>query len=125
MDRTYEEILREVTSRRMRSRLDPYAELIVELKIRGWSYRGIAEILSEKCDLQVSYRTVHHYAKRLNRSDASRTAAQTAMVPPRGLAPEHVNAKVGTPVSPTARPDEFAFDASVPLTLLRRRDSVG
>jgi hypothetical protein len=36
-----------------RSRLEPYRELIEELRRRGWTYRDIAHILAEKWQVQV------------------------------------------------------------------------
>ena len=44
-----------------RSRLEPYAELIHELRRRGRTYREIARILSERCGIQTSRSTVNDF----------------------------------------------------------------
>jgi hypothetical protein len=46
-----------------RSRLEPYRELIEELRRRGRSYRDIAVILAEKCRVQVTGSGVHDYLR--------------------------------------------------------------
>jgi hypothetical protein len=44
-----------------RSRLEPYLELIHELRRRGRTYREIARILSERCGIQTSRSTVNDF----------------------------------------------------------------
>jgi IS30 family transposase len=41
--------------------LDPYGSLISELVRRGWTYRAIARILAEKCNIQVTVSTIHYF----------------------------------------------------------------
>jgi len=54
MDAKFKEILDGLPSKRPRSRLEPYGELIRELRRRGRTYRDIADILGEKCQVQVT-----------------------------------------------------------------------
>ena len=54
MDAKFKEILDGLPSKRPRSRLEPYGELISELRRRGRTYRDIAHILGEKCQVQVT-----------------------------------------------------------------------
>jgi len=52
-----------------RSKLEPYAKLILALHRRGRSYREIVRILSESCNLEASRSTVNDFVRaRLKRS---------------------------------------------------------
>ncbi len=64
MDQRFRDILNEHPPRRSRSRLEPYAELILELRNRGRSFREIAELLGEKFDVAVTAAGVHHFVRR-------------------------------------------------------------
>ncbi len=46
-----------------RSRLEPYAELILELHRRGRSYREIVRILSEHCGIKASPSTLNDFVR--------------------------------------------------------------
>jgi IS30 family transposase len=46
-----------------RSRLEPYGELIDELRRRRRTYREIVSVLAEKCDLRVSISTIHDFVR--------------------------------------------------------------
>ena len=46
-----------------RSRLEPFSELIDELRRRRRSYREIVSVLAEKCDLRVSISTIHDFVR--------------------------------------------------------------
>ncbi len=76
---TFEEILGSFPPKPSRSRLEPYAELILELHRRGRTYREIVRILSERCNFQTSRSTlndfVHTRAKRA-RSFQKRVSAE-------------------------------------------------
>jgi hypothetical protein len=54
MDANLKKILDELPDKPPRSRLEPYREFIAELLSRGRTYRDIAEILVEKCAVQVT-----------------------------------------------------------------------
>src|SRR4051794_2152762 len=46
-----------------RSRLEPYAALIAELRGRDWSYRSIAKVLEEKCGLKTAPSTIYDFVR--------------------------------------------------------------
>jgi len=68
MDDNFQEILDSLPEQRSRSRLEPYGRLVDELLRRRWTYRGIAGILAEKCQLKVSSSTIHDFVRRRSRS---------------------------------------------------------
>src|SRR6058998_3042492 len=68
MNDNFQEILDSLPEKRSRSRLEPYGKLIDELLRRRWTYRGIARILTEKCELKVSSSTIHDFVRRRSRS---------------------------------------------------------
>jgi hypothetical protein len=59
-----DDILATVPARPSRSRLEPYRDLIEELRRRNVTFREIAEILSDRCDVHVSRAAVHDFLKR-------------------------------------------------------------
>ena len=56
----FAEILESLPQKPARSCLERYGALIDELLKRDWTYRGIARILADKCDVHVSISTIHH-----------------------------------------------------------------
>jgi hypothetical protein len=60
MDKQLEDILNSLPPRAPRSRLEPYADLIDEMRRRSWTFRDIARVLGEKCNVEVSPSNVHH-----------------------------------------------------------------
>ncbi len=73
MDNRFKEILDNLPPKRPRSRLEPYAELVEELRRRGTTYRNIALILTEKCPLKVSASTVHDFVRVRSRKNIGGT----------------------------------------------------
>jgi len=73
MDANLKKILDELPDRPPRSRLEPYREFIGELRSRGRSYRNIAEILAEKCGVQVTGSGVHDFVHSRSRPKVSPT----------------------------------------------------
>jgi IS30 family transposase len=63
MDKQLEDILNSLPPRAPRSRLEPYADLIDEMRRRSWTFRDIARVLGEKCNVEVSPSNVHHFVK--------------------------------------------------------------
>ncbi len=72
MDERTSEILSHVSEQRARSILDPWRELIEELRLRRRTYRDIAEILQEHCHVCVAPSTVFRFVRA--RSKAARKA---------------------------------------------------
>ena len=63
MRKDHEAILDSLPAQPPRSRLDPYADLIEEMRRRNWTYRGIAQVLAEKCNLKVAPSNIHHFVR--------------------------------------------------------------
>ena len=83
MDRKFQDILDTLPERSPRSRLEPYRELICELRKRGRTYRDIAGILAEKCQLRVSVSRVHDFVRvqlRAKRKQAKQQASADARI---------------------------------------------
>jgi hypothetical protein len=68
MDTDLKKILAELPIKPPRSRLEPYREFIEELRSRGRTYRDIAEILAEKCAVQVTGSGVHDFVRTRSRA---------------------------------------------------------
>ena len=135
MDDRLKDILDALPAKLPRSRLEPYREFIEELRRRGRTYRDIAGILAEKCQVQVSASGVHDFVRirsrreqRSSRRDPKGTTKsmtapaiqRTATVAP--AAPvDDVSRKIAalkarkSMIEPT--PDAFQFDPSEPLRL--------
>jgi hypothetical protein len=64
MDTKFWEILNGLPDKPPRSRLEPYRELIGELRRRRRTYRDIAHILAEKCQIQVTASGVHDFVRK-------------------------------------------------------------
>jgi hypothetical protein len=78
---TFETILDSFPPKPSRSRLEPYAELILELHRRGRTYREIARIISERCDVRTSRSTVNDFVR--NRAKRKRNLERRAMPEPK------------------------------------------
>ncbi len=59
----FDDILNNLPEKSPRSRLEPYRELIDELRRRGRTLREIAAILAEKCGVTVTHAGVHHFLR--------------------------------------------------------------
>lgn len=68
-----------------RSRLEPYGELIREMREHGWTYREIAKVLAEKCDLRVAASTVHHFVRVYRQAKGRRKGGVTVSARPTGI----------------------------------------
>src|SRR5579864_9456177 len=80
MDARFQEILDSLPPKRPRSRLEPYAELIAELRQRGTTHRKIAAILTERCQLQTSASTVHDFLRLRTPTKRPAKGGRTAVV---------------------------------------------
>ncbi|MBV9154644.1 MAG: hypothetical protein JO097_00145 [Acidobacteriaceae bacterium] len=63
MDETFQAILDSLPPKQPRSKLEPYAELIQELRKRGRSYREIAGILEQRCGIKAGTHTVYNFVR--------------------------------------------------------------
>jgi hypothetical protein len=64
MNDLFDGILDGFPEKRSRSRLEPYGKLIHELLRRGRTYREVASILFERCNLHASISTIHDFVRR-------------------------------------------------------------
>ena len=72
MDANLQKLLDELPEKPPHSRLEPYREFIEQLRSKGRTYRDIAEILAEKCSVQVTGSGVHDYLRTRSRAKARR-----------------------------------------------------
>ncbi len=136
MDANLKKILDELPIKPPRSRLEPYREFIEELRSRGRTYRDIAEILAEKCAVQVTGSGVHDFVRTRTRAKSKQAgrgptksnplpvsnpvAAETS---PASASSEEVQRKIAalkarnTVAEP--RPHGFEYDPDEPLRLKR------
>ena len=85
MDTDLKKILAELPIKPPRSRLEPYREFIEELRSRGRTYRDIADILAEKCSVQVTGSGVHDFVRTRSRAKtklAGRGTKSICSLPP-------------------------------------------
>ena len=141
MDDNFQDILDSLPARPSRSRLEPYGGLIEELLRRSRTYREIARILAEKCQLQVSISTIHDFVRlrsRSKRNPSNRRAAASAEkmkvsigraegktrasaeeqeIPPVDEVHQRITALKLRPVPAQTNPEKFHYDPSEPLRL--------
>jgi hypothetical protein len=79
MDAKFEAILNSLPSKEPRSRLEPYSELITEMRKRGRTYREIAQVLKKTCGLKVGASTVNDFvlARAKSRTKPSVSVSKT------------------------------------------------
>ena len=58
------QILAELPNRAERSSLEPYHELIQEMRRRGYSYRELSRLLEERCSVKISHAAIHNFVRR-------------------------------------------------------------
>jgi hypothetical protein len=137
MDAKFREILDALPDKPPRSRLEPYRELIEELRRRGRTYVDIAGILAEKCQVQVTASGVHDFIRTRSRMKR-RSTKQIASDPlkttlastgtgrvdstQKTFADDEVRQRIAAlkarkPVVET-EPDGFHFDPTEPLRLI-------
>lgn len=63
MDAKFQAILDSLPPKAPRSKLEPFAELIAELRKRERSYRQIADLLKERCGLSVGVHTLYSFVR--------------------------------------------------------------
>ena len=80
----FQDILSKVTKKSGRSRLEPYGDLIDELRGRGLTYRNISDILTAELQFQVPKSTVNDFVRersRRMRNAARRSSRKTIPAP--------------------------------------------
>ena len=138
MDTKFREILDGLPDKPPRSRLEPYRELIGELRRRSRTYRDIAHILAEKCQIQVTASGVHDFVRKRSRNKrkpagpmaSTRKEKRPATAMPRvTTTPKSAPNRSGDDVhrrivalkarrpGVKSPPEKFQFDPSEPLRL--------
>ena len=59
-----EALLQGLPDRASRSGLEPYRELLLEMRRRNFSYRQIAKLLIERCGFAISHSTIHDFIQK-------------------------------------------------------------
>ena len=77
MDDRVNEILDRLPPKPPRSRLDPHAALIEEMRRRGWTFKEIARVLAETCQVQSPPSNIYYFV-RLRAREAKKAKAQQA-----------------------------------------------
>ena len=79
MDTKFEAILNSLPAKEPRSRLEPYSELITEMRKRGRTYREITQVLKKSCGLKVGASTVNDFvlARSKSRTKPSLSTSRT------------------------------------------------
>ncbi|HKV81567.1 MAG TPA: hypothetical protein VJP02_25695 [Candidatus Sulfotelmatobacter sp.] len=82
MDPKFQSILNALPVNEPRSRLEPYRELILEMRKRERSYREIAHVLKQSCGLRVGMSTINDFvlARTKSTSKHKRTATKDLSV---------------------------------------------
>ncbi len=81
MNRSIQDLLKDAPEKPPRSKLEPYRELIRELRSKRWSYREIAALFEEKLKLEVAPSTLHNFVK-----VRAKQRSVLAIPPPGGIA---------------------------------------
>jgi hypothetical protein len=132
-----------VTKKSERSRLEPYGELIDELRERGLTYRDISDILTAELQFQVPKSTVNDFVRersrrrrnatrRISRITIPAPIVPLATVPPsQGPSEDEVRRRIAALKArkpPAEAPaDGFHYDPDEPLRLINpgKRDAQG
>lgn len=132
------QLLNELPKRGPRSRLDPFRELILEMRNRQYPYRDISRFLAERCGVEISHNAVRNYlTRRCSDLPGPSTPAQAppdrqSASEPRAIVPESLESRTREQQQavrdriaalkhrsqPTPDADtSFRFDPAQPLTL--------
>jgi hypothetical protein len=141
MDERFQAILDSLPPKPARSKLEPYAELIHELRRRGRSYREIADILADRCGVRVGVHTLYNFvrvrtvaSKKSTSKPAKATAAGAVPQPVAAVTTASTDADVRQRIQAlkerpaTARAKSagkvFHYDENVPLTVKSPKNDV-
>ena len=123
-------LLQGLPERAIRSGLEPYRELVLELRRRSFSYRQIAKLLAERCGLEISHSAIHDFIRKHGATPPLEKPSGSEE-PPAAFAPNTTPERRGADPSvreriealkrekPVPRVEEtgFRFDPAKPLHL--------
>jgi IS30 family transposase len=140
MDQTFQAILDSLPPKPSRSKLEPFAELIHELRRRGRSYRDITGILRDRCGIEVGVHTVYNFVrvrstavgkkamKQAKNPAADKAVPTTKKVPVRGNRdPSEIWQRIqalkdrSVPARMQTAEKVFHYDENLPLTVTRAK----
>jgi hypothetical protein len=137
MDDRFKAILESVPKKHQRSKLEPFIELIKQLRRRGHTYREIARILAEKCDMVVASSTVVRFAATLAREKRKSSKHHDSYKSRHKVPPiievnvtsavldddlwKRIEALKQQPVKPLNSSKQFEYDPDQPLQLPRKK----
>lgn len=145
MEGGFEHILNSVSAKPGRSRLEPYGDLVDELRSQGFTCRDIATLLAEKCQFQTSKTAVNNFVRaqarkrrnavrKLSRQTPNPTAVGPKLEserPTQGASEDEVRRRIAALKArkpPAEAPaDGFHYDPDEPLRLINpgKRDAQG
>jgi ribosomal protein S19 len=132
----FQDILSKVTKKSGRSRLEPYGELIDELRACGLTYRDIADVLTDELKFHVPKSTVNDFMRERarRRRNAIRQVSRRVAIPPlfvpkavslhsgQGPGDEEVRQRIAAlkarKPATTKSDNGFYFDPAEPLRLI-------
>jgi hypothetical protein len=146
MEDRFQYVLNALPDKPPRSRLEPYRELIDELRRRGRTYREIARILAEQCQLQASRSTINDFVRvrskairksrkgQALRAEPTAIACSSVVTDERRTAPalkeiatdevqERIAALKRRSAPPVAKSQPFRYDPSEPLRISQKTGS--
>ena len=57
-------LLQDLPERAIRSGLEPYRELVLELRRRSFSYRQISKLLADRCGFEIGHSAIHDFVRK-------------------------------------------------------------
>ena len=123
-------LLQDLPERAIRSGLEPYRELVLELRRRSFSYRQIAKLLADRCGLEISHSAIHDFVRK-HGAMPPRVEPGGSEEPPAASAPstsperrgadpsirERIEALKRQKPAPQVEETGFRFDPAKPLHL--------
>jgi len=138
MDDNVKEILDRLPAKQPRSRLDPHAALIEEMRRRGRTFAEIARVLAEECKISTCPSNIHHFVKHrvrmarlarraITKRDVSGTVApppvaagKTVLQPTTSTdAARKIAALKQRKLQPAPASEGFDYDPNEPLRLIK------
>jgi hypothetical protein len=132
----FQGILSKVTKKSGRSRLEPYGELIDELRGRGLTYRDISDILTDELQFHIPKSTINDFVRERyrRRRNAARQISRHEAIPPPILAKravmhsgpgpsenevqQRIAAMKARKPATVSSDNDFYFDPTEPLRLI-------
>ncbi len=139
MDEKLRQLLEQLPERPPRSKLEPHAEIIWELRKKRRTYEEIAAFLREHVEVTAAASTIYEFVKRRAKQARPRAATKpevpaplpsatrpespsaTPPVPSADAVRERLRALKQQPATALPEPKRFTFDAEEPLVLRPER----